>query len=47
MEVRVIGYADDIAVFVVAWHKAQVAKICNQVVRVIAAWMLNFGLVIA
>lgn len=46
---KVVVFADDIAVVVVAKHLAQVVKICNQAIRStsISAWMLSVGLELA
>lgn len=46
-EAQVVGFADDIAVVVVAKHKEEIVEICNRTVRCIQQWLASAGLKLA
>ncbi len=46
-EAKVIGFADDIAIVVVAKHKEEIIRICNETIRTIRHWLQSVGLQLA
>jgi len=46
-EARIVGFADDIAIVVVAKHKEEIVEICNRTVRLIQRWLSSAGLQLA
>jgi hypothetical protein len=46
-EVKVVGFADDIALVVSAKHKEEIVEICNRTVRHIRQWLASVGLQLA
>ena len=46
-EAKIVGFADDIAVVVIAKFTEEVTRICNQSVDIIRRWLLSVGLHLA
>lgn len=46
-EAKIVGFADDAALIVVAKHREEVVQICNWSIKVIHEWLNNMGLQLA